>query len=435
MRPAFHMSRESIVRIERFDERLFESQVENYADPELEGEAAWWQSILRDARIEGPEKTWRLNVVDAFCGAGGFALGLRLAADVTGTDVRFSAVVDTDAGALQVHAANLGAKTVLHDSVRSLVDYQLRGVDEDIRFAYRPGIVAPALTRLPPTDVLIAGPPCQGHSNLNNHSRRRDPRNDHFVTAVAFGIALSARAILIENVPTVQNAHGDVVRVAEVLLRNAGYDVSIAVLRADRMGAAQARARFFMLAVADSAIANGPAPDWLRQFATAREAAPQPVSWAIGDLIDREPDSIFDSAPQPSETNRRRIAWLLENDAHDLPWDERPDCHRNGTSYTAVYGRMYRDRPAPTITTGFGAPGQGRFIHPDRPRLITPHEAARIQSFPDWFDFAPDGLPYTRKNLAKWIGDAVPPILGFTVALAMLQRLAIPGVLGRGAAG
>jgi DNA (cytosine-5)-methyltransferase 1 len=176
MGPEFRTSRESVVRIERVDERLFESRVENYADPELEGEAAWWQSILRGARIKGPEKTRRLNVVDAFCGAGGFALGLRFAADVTGTDLRFNAVVDTDAGALRVHAANLGAKSVLHHSVRSLVDYQLRGADDDIRFAYSPEIVTTRLARLPPIDILIAGPPCQGHSNLNNHSRRRDPR-------------------------------------------------------------------------------------------------------------------------------------------------------------------------------------------------------------------------------------------------------------------
>jgi DNA (cytosine-5)-methyltransferase 1 len=184
-----------------------------------------------------------------------------------GTDVCFNAVVDTDAGALQVHAANLDARTVLHDSVRSLVDYQLRGADDDIGFAYRPELVRPALTRVPPTDILIAGPPCQGHSNLNNHSRRRDPRNDHFLTAVAFGVALGARAILIENVPSVQNAHGDVVRVAETLLRNIGYDVSVAVLRAERLGGAQARARFFMLAVATHPIADGTAVDWLRDFA------------------------------------------------------------------------------------------------------------------------------------------------------------------------
>jgi DNA (cytosine-5)-methyltransferase 1 len=176
MRPAFRTSRESVLRVERIDERLVESQVENRADPELEGEAAWWQSILRGARIEGLQKARRLNVVDAYCGVGGFALGLCFAADVTGAELSFNAIVDTDARALEVYAANLGAKARLHDSVRSLVDYQLRGADDDIRFAYTPEVVTPALTRLPPTDLLIAGPPCQGHSNLNNHSRRRDPR-------------------------------------------------------------------------------------------------------------------------------------------------------------------------------------------------------------------------------------------------------------------
>jgi site-specific DNA-cytosine methylase len=52
--------------------------------------------------------------------------------------------------------------------------------------------------------------------------------------------------------------------------------------------------------------------------------------------------------------------------------------------------------------------------------LITPHEAARIQGFPDWFDFAPPQLAVMRKNLAKWIGDAVHPALGYAVGLSVL---------------
>ena len=252
-------------------------------------------------------------MVDAFCGAGGFALGLRLAADVLGIDAHFSTIVDTDAGALQVHAANLGAKTVLHDSVRSLVDYQLRGPDDDITFAYPPEIVAPTLTRLQPTDILIAGPPCQGHSNLNNHSRRRDPRNDHFLTAVAFGIALGARAILIENVPTVQNAHGDVVRVAETLLRTAGYCVSAAVLRAERLGAAQARARFFMLAVAADPIADAIAVDWLRQFALAREASRSRLlgQSGISSIASRTPSSTAPRSPPRQIADGSHGSWRM----------------------------------------------------------------------------------------------------------------------------
>jgi DNA (cytosine-5)-methyltransferase 1 len=52
--------------------------------------------------------------------------------------------------------------------------------------------------------------------------------------------------------------------------------------------------------------------------------------------------------------------------------------------------------------------GQGRYVHPQRRRTITPHEAARLQTFPDWFDF---GEKTPRGVLAKAIGNAVPPLL------------------------
>jgi DNA (cytosine-5)-methyltransferase 1 len=55
--------------------------------------------------------------------------------------------------------------------------------------------------------------------------------------------------------------------------------------------------------------------------------------------------------------------------------------------------------------------------------LITPHEAARIQGFPDWFCFSVEGREPSRKDLAKWIGDAVPPFLGFVVTSFALGAL------------
>lgn len=151
---------------------------------------------------------------------------------------------------------------------------------------------------------------------------------------------------------------------------------------------------------------------------------PKGVMWAIADLMDLEVAAEpFDTAPIPSSENRKRIDWLFENDAHNLDNSERPLCHRDGTTYTAVYGRMHADRPAPTITTGIGTPGQGRFIHPLRPRLVTPHEAARIQGFPDGYGFLEKDRPAKRKDLAKWIGDAVPAPMGYE-----MSRRALAGI-------
>ena len=112
---------------------------------------------------------------------------------------------------------------------------------------------------------------------------------------------------------------------------------------------------------------------------------------------------------------------LFRSDLFDLPMSERPECHRDGTTYNAVYGRLHPDRPAPTITTGFLTPGRGRFIHPFLRRTLTPHEAARLQGFPDGYNFFPSHAnPTTKVNLTKWIGDAVPMPLGYVAGISAL---------------
>ena len=90
----------------------------------------------------------------------------------------------------------------------------------------------------------------------------------------------------------------------------------------------------------------------------------------------------------------------------------------------SVYGRLKPESPAPTITTGFMTPGRGRFIHPTERRTLSPLEAARLQGFPDTYDFRdPAGGPPSSLKLAKWIGDAVPMPLGYAAALSALGPL------------
>lgn len=77
-----------------------------------------------------------------------------------------------------------------------------------------------------------------------------------------------------------------------------------------------------------------------------------------------------------------------------------------------------------TVTTGFASPGRGRYVHPTQQRGLTPHEAARLQGFPDSFAFLDaSGRDLTNKAYGKLIGDAVPPPLGFVPAIAGLLSL------------
>jgi DNA (cytosine-5)-methyltransferase 1 len=152
------------------------------------------------------------------------------------------------------------------------------------------------------------------------------------------------------------------------------------------------------------------------------EKLPVPdVRWAIEDLQDAD-GSFLDMPTRLSPENERRIAYLFENGSYELPDFLRPPCHRDGHTYPSMYGRLSWDKPAGTITTGFMSPGRGRYVHPSRPRTLTPHEAARLQGIPDSFRFVrAEGAAPSRTQLARWIGNAVPPPLAYAVVLTVLE--------------
>lgn len=87
------------------------------------------------------------------------------------------------------------------------------------------------------------------------------------------------------------------------------------------------------------------------------------------------------------------------------------------TVHSGSYGRLDPNNVAPTITTRFDTPSGGRFIHPFENRTITPREAARIQSFPDDFEFVG-----TKSSICKQIGNAVPPKLSYFLGI-MIRRI------------
>lgn len=405
-------------RIERILERGGERFVASAEiPPDLchidDARMAWDLAELRGTPIRYPKVTRNARIVDLFCGCGGFAWGLHNALLHQGVRPIITHAFDVDDKALEVYATNLSPLVASQDSVAMQVDYSMRLLDGKAQFSYPPEIIAGADTlhaEVGRTDFVIAGPPCQGHSNLNNHTRRKDPRNLLYLTTAALAIALRAKNVMIENVLDVQNDHFMVVQRAYELLEANGYHVDSIVLDGPALGLPQTRKRFFLLA----SLCDPPRPLLTqRQFEVSKVLT---VSDAIGDLIGQTNASVCDSPPNLSRENMDRINWLFDNDVYNLANEQRPDCHKDGHSYPSVYGRLYPDQPAGTITTGLNSPGRGRYVHPSERRTITPHEAARLQGFPDTFRFNSDDTG--RNGLAKLIGDAVPPLFGLIASLA-----------------
>jgi DNA (cytosine-5)-methyltransferase 1 len=340
-----------------------------------------------------------IRLVDLFSGCGGLTLGVGQAAFAIGRALDVQLAVDFDANATAVFETNFPKADVRTVAVESLFGGELGGRLTRIESRLRDVVEA---------DVLVGGPPCQGHSDLNNHTRRQDPKNSFYLRMARAAEVLRPSLVIVENVPAVRHDRERVVDATRDHLARLGYDVADAVLSLDRLGVAQRRRRHVLLATLQSLPA---APDILSMVALRQDRA-RDLRWAIGDLATAPAKSHLDVAPTPSKANLERMQWLLREDQYNLPNRLRPPCHRGDHSYKSMYGRLCWDDPAPTITSGFGCIGQGRYMHPDQARALTVHEAARIQGFPDYFDFSVVGK---RTALATLVGNAAPPSLAKAV--------------------
>ena len=88
------------------------------------------------------------------------------------------------------------------------------------------------------------------------------------------------------------------------------------------------------------------------------------------------------------------------------------------SGYSNTYGRLVEEQPSPTITNNMTAPSGLRCIHYSQDRALTPREGARIQSFPDWFEFR-GGLGCVTTQ----IGNAVPPLMAIELAKQIEKQL------------
>jgi DNA (cytosine-5)-methyltransferase 1 len=366
--------------------------------------------FLRRARPAYETGGPTLRLMDLFCGCGGLSLGIAEATRRLGAAVQVALAVDLDPDATAVYRDNFPGADVRERPVEEFFDGSLGSTPSRVERA--------VLAHVGPVDILVAGPPCQGHSNLNNRTRRSDVRNALYARVARAAQIFEPSLVIIENVPMVTRDVENVLDVARHGLAQAGYRVADRVVDLTLLGVPQRRRRHVLVATRPPASAPGPILDSLEPRCPRHRT--RSVRWAIRDLVDTRSDGLLDSASVPSKDNVKRMRWLFDHGEYDLPNRLRPPCHRSEHSYVSMYGRLEWDEPAQTVTTGFGSMGQGRYVHPTRQRTLTPHEAARLQMLPDFWDFS---AARSRGALARLIGNTVPPPLASAIAERVLPDL------------
>jgi DNA (cytosine-5)-methyltransferase 1 len=357
----------------------------------------------------------RYRLIDLFCGAGGLTLGF---CPKFGHSFEPVWANDFNKESAATYNANFGEHCVAGDIVTILEEGRIR---------------------IPKAEVVIGGPPCQGFSLLNKN-RDEDPRKELWRPYLEVVERSGAVVFVMENVPQLLGSfeHGEINGVAEKM----GFRVTHAKLLAADYGVPQVRYRAFIVGCKFADPADffppprthyNPKNGYLPGIAGH---VGNPLPWrtvrdAIGELgppegteirdIDPPDDLHFGRSPTPKSLSRYMAISREGMNRFDLQRVApklTPRCWiKKKSGGTDLFGRLWWDRPAFTIRTEFFKPEKGRYLHPVQHRPITHREAARFQTFPDDFTFKGSKI-----EIAKQIGNAVPPVLGAAVA-GCIERL------------
>lgn len=358
-----------------------------------------------DETMEQPVASGPIEVVDLFSGCGGLSVGFE-AVGRTVNSFKLAGAVDIAPDAIATYGANLPV-TPLNVDLGAASSSEA-GLDELVD--------ALGVRRRAPL-VLIGGPPCQGFSaHRKREDGPEDGRNNLVLAYARIAECLAPDFIALENVPELlSRRHWGHFTGFRAALEELGYEVRAQIHNLAAFGVPQERFRALVIASRTNfAMPSGYiSPDGFR---TVRDAIGELPPVKAGEVAPDDP--MHFSARHKAST----IATIrsVERDGGRRPPGIGPACLDRVDGFRDVYGRMYWDRPANTITAYARNPASGRYVHPEQHRGLTVREAALLQGFPSRFSFCG-----SFDSKFSQIGNAVPPIFATAVAAHILGELHI----------
>lgn len=330
-----------------------------------------------------------MKSIELFAGAGGLALGLEKAGyDTIG-------LVEFDSAAAETLKHNRPNWNVIHDDIANISKLDL----EDY-FSITKGEL----------DLLSGGAPCQSFSYAGKRLGLEDTRGTLFFHYAVFLEKLQPKMFLFENVKGLtSHDKGKTYSTILNVFESEGYTVQSKVLNSWDYGVAQKRERMIMVG-----IRNDLTDKITFEYPDKHEYKP-----VLRDILDNCPPSL---GMQYSE-NKRKIFELVPPGGYwrDIPEDIAKEYMKStwemGGGRTGILRRMSLDEPSLTVLTS-PTQKQTERCHPIEARPFTVRENARIQSFPDDWEFKG-----SVGNQYKQVGNAVPVNLAYEVGKKILECL------------
>lgn len=369
-----------------------------------------------------------MNIIDLFAGCGGLSTGFEFA----GFNIPLA--IEKDEWASETYKTNHPNTNVITADITTILE---------------PKSVVPKGIQI---DGIIGGPPCQGFS-LSGKRDPKDPRNSLFMDFIRFIKEIQPKFFMMENVPgilSMKTANG--VHVKDLILEEynkAGYNATYKILNAAEYGVPQSRTRVIFIGIKKDLFFE---PNKLYPDGFLFDNNQITIDDAILDLpliesgqgteiqeYTKEPTNEYQIwARANNNTIKNHIAMRhtsrlierfktikcgesLANVSKEHMQRKRGDATKtSGKTFSQNNMRPFGNKPSPTIAASF----QSNFIHPHLNRNYTAREAARLQSFPDWYEFKGKRTTMSwEKNISQYqqIGNAVPPLLAKAIAENILK--------------
>jgi len=348
------------------------------------------------------------TVMDLFSGCGGMSLGFKQA----GFQPVLAADIDPDANREYTRNVGLVPQHLDLFDIDGPVLLELAGLDQG------------------QLDVLVGCPPCQGFTWLR--SRSKEYTTNSLVPKMAkIAAEMLPKYVILENVVGMLT-YGAVQfgKYVERLAR-ADYSTVYGIVRAADYGVPQHRERVIAISTQHDGHETRltlPAPTHANP-ANARALGLSPWTTVRGAIADLPALESGESASSPrnhsASCHSEKVLKIVRAVPHDggsrrsIPRRFWLDCHKKlKRGAENVYGRMWWDRPGPTVSSRCTVPACGRFTHPEQDRGMTLREALRLQSFPDSYVFS-----VTTNKAARFLGNAMPVLLARRLAEHVKQML------------
>lgn len=370
----------------------------------------------------------QMRIVDLFSGAGGLTFGFYYNKEnntfVRNKNCNIIFANEYDRAAAESFRINFQDINMINQDIKELTEEQVKALigEEEV-------------------DLIIGGPPCQSYSTIGR--RVYDDKAKLYNEYYRMLSIIRPRMFLFENVKgmlSMKDEKGNLVidnikNMFENINEELGYNIVYNTIDAVNYGVPQHRERVFIIG-----IRNDLDIEWdFNQLEvepeqlTLEEAISDLPHIASGEDIheygEEQPENDYQRLMRGTNTELSahflavygdKIQTIMNNviqgegkDYINSLVDQGilEERYRLTSGYKNTYGRLYANQPCTTITNNMSTPSGLRCIHYEQNRALTPREGARIQSFPDWFQFIGN-----KREIKTQIGNAVPPLLAMKFA-------------------